>query len=87
MGLTRTSDIGKNTRTMITTMNRVGISRIVQFVKENHPRENVDRCMRIIRLADKHGYAETAMKINTSRQYVEQIVVRYYRYALEVENQ
>lgn len=87
MALTRTSDIGENTRTMIKKMNLVGISRIMQFVKENHPRENADRCIRIIRLAAKHGYAETAMKINTSRQYVEQIVVRYYRYALEVDNQ
>lgn len=87
MALTRTSDIGKNTRTMIQKMNMVGIGRIIKFVKENHPRENVERCIRIIRLAAKNGYTETAMKINTSRQYVEQIVVRYYRYALEVDNQ
>jgi hypothetical protein len=70
---------------MIEKMNQVGISKIVKFAKENHPRENVERCMQIIRLAAKHGYVGTAMKINTSNQYVDSVVVRYYGYALEVE--
>lgn len=86
MGLRRTSDIGTNTRFMIEKMNEVGIGKIVKFVKETYPRQDVHNCIAIIRLAAKYGYVGTACKINTSKQYVEQVVKKYYGYALEVEN-
>jgi hypothetical protein len=85
MGLTRTSDIGENTRSMIQKMNSVGIGKIISFVHKNHPRENVTENIQRIRMAAKIGYEGTAYKLKITRQAVEQTVKKYYAYALQIE--
>lgn len=85
MALARTSTIGENTRMMIKKMNSVGLGRIVKWVKENHPKENVERNIQIIRSVAKNGYAETAYRLNVSRQATENVCKRYYGYALQCE--
>lgn len=72
-------------RSMVLKLNEIGISRLKQYVKENHSRENFDRNIEIIKYAARNGYSDCAVKFFVSRQCVEQLLKRYYRYACECE--
>lgn len=83
--LTDKSGITPNIRMMVEKMNQVGIGEIKRYVKKYHKRENFDRNIAIIRDIAKTGYTGTITKYNFSRKAAEQILKRYYGYALNFQ--
>ena len=73
------------TMRMIQKINAVGLSKLRNYVKEKHPKENFDRNIAIVRDSFKSGTEYCCKKHGTYVNSACRIILRYYRYAVEIE--
>lgn len=70
---------------MVQKINAVGLSKLRSYVKEKHPKENFDRNIAIIRDYFSSGAEYCYKKYGMSTLSPSRIILRYYRYAVEIE--
>ena len=74
-----------NTELKILLINKVGISNLRNYVNTQHPRENFDKNIVIIKDYVKSGEFFCEKKYNCGKHFACVLLNRYYRYAQEVE--